>query len=342
MPSQEQELVRLEKQSAEPGFWDDSLAAQQVMRRIAGAREEVATWRGTEEKARELTDLLELAQVESDAELAQAVASDVDILANSLEEMELSLAFSGEYDQRAAILAIHAGAGGTDSQDWAEMLMRMYLRWADKRKYTASILDVMAGEEAGIKSATLEITGRSGYGYLRSERGVHRLVRLSPFDSAHARHTSFALVEVMPVVENAAEVSLNADDLRIDVFRASSKGGQNVQKNATAVRITHLPSGITVVCQNERSQFRNKELALKVLESRLLERELARKAEEQAQLKGDHISAGWGNQIRSYVLHPYKMVKDHRSEFETSDAEAVLDGELGPLLRAYQKATLGE
>ncbi len=318
------------------------MAAQQVMRRIAEAREAAETWRGKEESARELTDLLELAQSESDAELAQAVASDVATLADSLEEMELSLAFSGEYDQRDAILAIHAGAGGTDSQDWAEMLMRMYLRWADKQRYTVSILDLMAGEEAGIKSATLEISGRSVYGHLRIERGVHRLVRLSPFDSAHARHTSFALVEVMPVVESAEEVSLNADDLRIDVFRASGKGGQSVQKNATAVRITHLPSGITVVCQNERSQFRNKELALKVLESRLLERELARKAEEQAQLKGEHISAGWGNQIRSYVLHPYKMVKDHRSEFETSDAEAVLDGELGPLLRAYQKATLGD
>ena len=311
------------------------------MRRIADAREQVETWRGLEARARETADLLGLAEAESDEELAAAVASDTIALAHRLEETELSLALSGEYDQRHAILAIHAGAGGTDSQDWAEMLLRMYLRWADRRGYSTSILDLTAGEEAGIKSVTLEVAGRNTYGYLRSERGVHRLVRLSPFDAAHARHTSFALVEVMPVVESEAEVNLDPDDLRIDVFRASGHGGQNVQKNATAVRITHLPTGITVSCQNERSQRRNKELALKVLEARLLERELERKAAEQVRLKGEHVSAGWGNQIRSYVLHPYKMVKDHRSGFETSDAEAVLDGEIDPLLRAYQKATLG-
>ena len=311
------------------------------MRRIADAREQVETWRGLEARARETADLLGLAEAESDEELAAAVASDTVALAHRLEETELSLALSGEYDQRHAILAIHAGAGGTDSQDWAEMLLRMYLRWADRRGYSTSILDLTAGEEAGIKSVTLEVAGRNTYGYLRSERGVHRLVRLSPFDAAHARHTSFALVEVMPVVESEAEVNLDPDDLRIDVFRASGHGGQNVQKNATAVRITHLPTGITVSCQNERSQRRNKELALKVLEARLLERELERKAAEQVRLKGEHVSAGWGNQIRSYVLHPYKMVKDHRSGFETSDAEAVLDGEIDPLLRAYQKATLG-
>ncbi len=342
VPSLEGEISRLEQQSAQPGFWDESISAQKVMRRIAEAREQVEMWRGTEARARDLADLLELAEAESDDELTRAVAADASALGDRLEEMELSLALSGEYDHRDAILAIHAGAGGTDSQDWAEMLLRMYLRWADKQGHAAAILDLTAGEEAGIKSATLELGGRSVYGYLRSERGVHRLVRLSPFDAAHARHTSFALVEVMPVVESEAEVSLDQDDLRIDVFRASSKGGQNVQKNATAVRITHLPTGITVSCQNERSQHRNKELAMKVLEARLLERELERKAEEQARLKGEHVSAGWGNQIRSYVLHPYKMVKDHRSGFETSDAEAVLDGELSPLLWAYQKATLGD
>jgi len=311
------------------------------MRRIAEAGEQVETWRGLEARARELAQLLELAAAESDAELARAVASDVTTLAAQLEETELSLALAGEYDRRDAILAIHAGAGGTDSQDWAEMLLRMYLRWAGKRGYATSVLDLMAGEEAGIKSATVEVAGRNAYGYLRSERGVHRLVRLSPYDAAHARHTSFVLVEVLPEVESAAEVSLDPEELRIDVFRASSKGGQNVQKNATAVRITHLPTGITVSCQNERSQHRNKDLAMKVLEARLLERELERKADEHARLKGEHVSAGWGNQIRSYVLHPYKLVKDHRTGFETSEAEAVLDGELDPLLRAYQKATLG-
>jgi len=312
------------------------------MRRLSEAREQVETWRSMEARAHELVQLLDLAQAEGDAELAQAVESDAEALAAELEDLELSLALSGEYDRRDAILAIHAGAGGTDSQDWAEMLLRMYLRWADRRGYKTSVIDLMPGEEAGIKSATVEVAGRNAFGYLRAERGVHRLVRLSPFDASHARHTSFALVEVMPEVESGAEVNINPDDLRIDVFRASGHGGQNVQKNATAVRITHIPTGIVVSCQNERSQGRNRELALKVLEARLLEKELERKAEEQARLKGQHVSAGWGNQIRSYVLHPYKMVKDHRTGYETSDAEGVLDGDLDPFIRAYQKATIGE
>ncbi len=315
--------------------------AQKVMRRLSDVREQAGAWRAIEAKSKDLWQLHRLAREESDNELARAVAADAVALAAQLEEMELGLSLSGEYDRRDAILAIHAGAGGTDSQDWAEMLMRMYLRWADKRGYTANVLDLMPGEEAGIKSATIEIAGRNAYGYLRSERGVHRLVRISPFDASHARHTSFALAEVLPEVESMAEVSLNPDDLRIDVFRASGHGGQNVQKNSTAVRVTHLPTGISVVCQNERSQSRNKESAMKVLEARLLEKELEKKAEEQARLKGEHVSAGWGNQIRSYVLHPYKMVKDHRTGYETSDAEAVLDGELDPVLRAYQKATIG-
>jgi peptide chain release factor 2 len=312
------------------------------MRRLSEIREQVTTWRGTQTKARELSELLDLADAEGDADLGQAVAADVQQLAERLDDMEQELALSGEYDRRDAILAIHAGAGGTDAQDWAEMLLRMYLRWADKRGDQANVLDIMPGEEAGIKSATIEIKGKNAYGYLRGERGVHRLVRISPYDSSHARHTSFALTEVMPEVESEAEVNINPDDLRIDVFRASGHGGQNVQKNSTAVRITHIPSGIVVVCQNERSQGRNRESALKVLEARLLEKELAKQAEEQAKIKGEHVSAGWGNQIRSYVLHPYKMVKDLRTGYETSDAEAVLDGDLDGLLRAYQKATIGD
>lgn len=341
VPALESEVARLEEQSGRAGFWDDPQQAQNQMRRLAELKEQVATWRDVEAKARELTELLDLAEAEGDADLAEAVATDTRALAERVEELELELAFSGEYDRRSAILAIHAGAGGTDAQDWAEMLLRMYLRWADKHKYQTNVLDVTPGEEAGIKSATVEIVGRNAYGNLKSERGVHRLVRISPFDASKARHTAFALVEVMPEVESAAEVSLNPDDLRIDVFRASGHGGQNVQKNSTAVRVTHLPTGITVVCQNERSQGRNKEAALKVLEARLLEIELAKQAEEQARLKGQHVSAGWGNQIRSYVLHPYKMVKDLRTQYETSDAEGVLDGDLDGLLRAYQKATIG-
>jgi peptide chain release factor 2 len=312
------------------------------MRRLADLRQQAETWRGLETRVRDLAGLLELAATEGDEGLAADIAADVQALAADLDERELSLALSGEYDRRDAILAIHAGAGGTDSQDWAEMLLRMYLRWADSRGYQTRVLDVMPGEEAGIKSATVEVAGPDAYGYLRSERGVHRLVRLSPFDQAHARHTSFALVEVMPEAAEAAEVTIDPDDLRIDVFRASGHGGQNVQKNATAVRITHIPTGIVASCQNERSQYRNKELALKVVQARLLERELERQVEEKARLKGEHVSAAWGNQIRSYVLHPYKMVKDHRTGFETSDAEGVLDGELDELVRSYQKWSLGK
>jgi len=312
------------------------------MRRLAEAREQVETWRGLEASVGELSDLLELAEAEGDEAMAADVSAEVEALVARLDKLELSLALSGEYDRRDAILAIHAGAGGTDSQDWAEMLLRMYLRWAEGHGYQARVLDMTVGEEAGIKSAMAEVTGRNAYGYLRAERGVHRLVRLSPFDFSHGRHTSFALVEVMPEVEDVAEVTIDPDDLRIDVFRASGHGGQNVQKNATAVRITHIPSGIVASCQNERSQYRNKDIAMKVLQARLLERELEHHAEEKARLKGEHVSAAWGNQIRSYVLHPYKMVKDHRTGYETSDAEAVLDGELDELLRAYQKATLGK
>jgi peptide chain release factor 2 len=341
IPGLELEIATLEKQTAESGFWDDSQAAQNVMRRISELRDQVASWRDIEKRINETAELAELAASESDEELAAAVHADVAALLRDFDDKQLELALSGPYDRRDAILAIHAGAGGTDSQDWAEMLLRMYLRWAEQHGYKTNIVDMTQGEEAGIKSATVEISGRNAYGYLRGERGVHRLVRISPYDASKARHTSFALAEVMPEAEGDTEIEINPDDLRIDVFRASGHGGQNVQKNATAVRITHLPTNIVVVCQNERSQGRNRDLAMKVLESRLLERELERQAKEQAKIKGEHVSAEWGNQIRSYVLHPYKMVKDHRTGFETSDAESVLNGDLDPLLRSYQKATLG-
>ena len=311
------------------------------MRRLSELKEQIATWRGVEAKVTDFAELLALAESEADSDLAHAVANDTQALADQIEALELELAFSGEYDRRPAIMAIHAGAGGTDAQDWAEMLLRMYLRWADKHKFQADVIDSMPGEEAGIKSAVIEIVGKNVYGNLKSERGVHRLVRISPYDSSKARHTAFALVEVMPEVESGAEISLNPDDVRYDFFRASGHGGQNVQKNSTAVRVTHIPTGISVVCQNERSQGRNKESALKVLESRLLAIELEKQAAENAKLKGQHVSAEWGNQIRSYVLHPYKMVKDMRTQYETSDAEAVLDGDIDELLKAYQKASIG-
>jgi peptide chain release factor 2 len=311
------------------------------MRRLSQLKETATTWRDLEKRVTETLELAELAEAEPDEEIEHHVAAEVDTIEKDLEALEFQLAFSGPYDASNAILAIHAGAGGTESQDWAEMLLRKYLRWCETRGFETDVLDSMFGEEAGIKSATVEVRGRNAYGNLKGERGVHRLVRLSPFDSSHARHTSFALVEVMPEVEGAVEVDIKEEDLRIDIYHSAGHGGQNVQKVATAVRITHIPTGIVVTCQNERSQGRNKESAMRVLEARLLELEIERKAEEQAKLKGEHVSAGWSNQIRSYVLHPYKMVKDHRTDFETSNAAAVLDGDLDGFISAYLKSTMG-
>ncbi len=324
-----------------PDFWSDAAPAQATMRRLASLSVTISPWRELEKRVRETKELLELAEAESDKEMLAHVDDEAAAIERDLEALEQELAFSGPYDERTAVLAIHAGAGGTESQDWAEMLLRMYLRWAELRGFATEVIDSTLGEEAGVKSVTVEVRGPHAYGHLKSERGVHRLVRISPFDSAHARHTSFALVEVMPEAEGEVEVELKPEDLRIDIYHSSGHGGQNVQKVATAVRITHLPTGIVVTCQNERSQSRNKDTAMRVLEARLLEREVERRDEEQARLKGEHIEAGWGNQIRSYVLHPYKMVKDHRTAHETSNAAAVLDGELDSFIQAYLKATIG-
>ena len=298
-------------------------------------------WRELEKKVANIAELITLASEEEDALLEAEIQSEIETVASRLDELELEMAFSGEYDARNAILAIHAGAGGTESQDWAEILLRMYLRWAERRGYKAEVLDVSSGEEAGIKSAIIGIDGEHAYGYLKSEHGVHRLVRLSPFDADHARHTSFVLVEVMPEAEAEVDVSIEPDDLKVDVFRSSGPGGQHMQKTSSAVRLTHLPTGLVATSQSERSQYQNKEIALKILRSRLLEVEVAKKAEERAKLKGKRIAAGWGNQIRSYVLHPYKMVKDHRTDHETSDTDAVLNGELGGFINAYLRSDLG-
>ena len=311
------------------------------MRRLSDLKEEVDSWRSLDEKATSLGELLALSIEEKDDSLRDTFSEELADIQRTLAELEFKLVLSGPYDQRNAIMALHAGAGGVESQDWASMLMRMYMRWAERRGYKGELLDVSVGEEAGIKSAVVQISGEYAYGYLKAERGVHRLVRISPFDSAHARHTSFALMEVMPEVEEGVDVVIKPDDLRIDVFRAGGAGGQSVQKNSTAVRITHLPTGIKVSCQNERSQHQNKEIAMRILMGRLVERELEEKAKEMAKLKGDHISPEWGNQIRSYVLHPYKMVKDHRTNFETSDADGVLDGDLDEFMRAYLTSTVG-
>ena len=305
------------------------------MRDLARLRETISGWRGLSQRITSTVELFDLAIESGDASIHADLEEEASVLFAEAEEREFELVFSGEHDHRGALLAIHAGAGGTDSQDWAEMLVRMYTRWAEHRGYKAVILDLSPGEEAGIKSATLELTGPHAYGYAKAERGVHRLVRLSPYDAAHARHTSFALVEVLPEAEGDVDVQIDPDDIHMDVFRASGAGGQHVQKNSTAVRLTHLPSGLVVSCQNERSQLQNREVALKILRSRLMEREIARRAAERAKLKGEHVSAGWGNQIRSYVLHPYKLVKDHRTGHESTDPQAVLDGSLDPFIRKY-------
>jgi len=305
------------------------------MKELADVREMVESWRAFDQHMADLTELAGL----DDASLREELAREIAELESDLERRSFTAMLSGKYDHDAAIVAIHAGAGGTDSQDWAEMLQRMYIRWAEARGYATEIMDSTPGEEAGIKSVTISMDGAFAYGYLRSEKGVHRLVRLSPFDSAHRRHTSFALVEVLPqATMDESDVQINQADLKMDVFRSSGAGGQNVQKNATAVRLTHLPTGIVVTCQNERSQLQNRENALKVLRARLVELKQAEKEQEIAVLRGEYTKAEWGSQIRSYVLHPYQMVKDHRTGHESGDAQAVLDGELTALMEAYLRA----
>jgi len=312
------------------------------MRQLSALKEETQTWRKLEQKVKDLTDLVELSLQEEDVSLEQEVRSEVDRISAEVERLDLQLLLGGEYDRRNAIVAFHAGAGGTESQDWAEMLLRMYVRWAERRGFHTEILDTSPGEEAGIKSAMLEIKGEFAYGYLRSEHGVHRLVRLSPYDSDHARHTSFAMVEVLPEAEQAMEVKISPDDLKVETFRSSGPGGQNMQKTSSAVRMTHLPSGLVASCQSERSQYQNKEIALRVLQARLLEQERVKMADERAKLKGEHQAAAWGNQIRSYVLHPYRMVKDHRTGLETGDTTAVLDGDLDEFMEVYLRSQIGK
>jgi len=302
----------------------------------------VDAWRELEQKTTDLREMIGLALEEEDSSLKEEIQSELTKLTARFEQLESQQLFTGEYDNRNAMLALHAGAGGTESQDWANMLLRMYLRWAERHGYEAEALDVSTGEEAGIKNAIVEIKGEDAFGYLKGEHGVHRLVRLSPFDADHARHTSFALVEVLPEAEETVDLKINPEDLRIDTFRSSGPGGQHMQKTSSAVRITHVPTGLVATCQGQRSQHQNKEAALKVLYSRLLELDRKQKEEARAKLKGERVEAAWGNQIRSYVLHPYKMVKDHRTDYEVHDAEAVLDGELNGFITAYLRSRVGK
>ena len=306
-----------------------------MLREAEALRDDLTAWQGLLARANDLAELAELAMEAGDDSMTAGVDAEYRGLATDYELQRQALLFSGDYDESNAIISISAGAGGTEATDWAQMLQRMYLRWAERHRFKTEIIDQLEGEEAGIKSATINVEGRRAYGYLRAERGVHRLVRISPFDSQKRRHTTFALLEILPEVADDIEVGdIPDDDLRIDTYRSQGAGGQHVNKTDSAVRLTHLPSGIVVQSQNERSQHQNKELAMRVLKARLLERKIAEREAELAQIRGEHIEAGWGNQIRSYVLHPYQMVKDHRTEFETSDTSGVLDGELDRFMMA--------
>ena len=330
----EKEIEQLDKESASPDFWNDQVRAQAQMRRLSQLRDEVTTWRDLSRRVTDALDLIDLAELEEDESMTSELLAEVETIEAIVERLEFQLRLSGKHDRDDALLSIHAGAGGTESQDWAQMLLRMFLRWAEASGYQTQLLESTTGEEAGLKSVTA--------GYLKTERGVHRLVRLSPFDAASRRHTSFALVEVMPDIEDDIEIDVNPDDIKMDVYKSSGAGGQHVQKNATAVRLTHTPTGIVVTCQNERSQAQNREVAMRILRGRLYEVERQKREEEQARLKGEHVEAGWGNQIRSYVLHPYKMVKDHRTGHEVGNAEAVLDGRLDDFIEAYLRQTVGQ
>jgi peptide chain release factor 2 len=330
-------LRLLEEEAQDPELWNDPEHAQSVMKQLSSHQEEVRDWQSL---AQRIKDTLELAALD-DESLRPDLEGETTALENEISQRELAAMLSGKYDKGNALLAIHSGAGGVDAQDWAEMLERMYLRWSENRGFKTDIIDVSEGEEAGIKSVTISVEGRYAYGYLRAEKGVHRLVRLSPFDAAHRRHTSFALVEVLPQVEDDSEVKIQPEDIRIDVYRSSGAGGQNVQKNSTAVRITHMPTGIVVTCQNERSQTQNRENAMRVLRGRLLEIKQQEQEEKLAELRGEYTKAEWGSQIRSYVLHPYQMVKDHRTDFEVGNAQGVLNGDLDGFIQAYLRTKVG-
>lgn len=342
MPEKRKQIQVLESEAATPGFWDSTIVAQGKMKDLSKLNNEVFGWEELLNDVESLSDLLVLAVEENDDLLIQSLVEDSNDVIQRFEQMEVQLILADEYDDHNSLIAIHAGAGGVDSQDWAQILLRMYSRWAEGQGFKVNLLDVSPSEEAGIKSATLHIIGQYAYGYLKAERGVHRLVRISPFDADHARHTSFALIEILPEVDESVDIEIDSEDLRIDVFRAGGAGGQSVQKNSTAVRITHMPTGIKVSCQNERSQHQNKEIAMRILTSRLVELKIKARDEEISRLKGEHTSAEWGNQIRSYVLHPYKSVKDHRTGWETSDADAVLNGELEPFIKAYLTSSVGD
>jgi peptide chain release factor 2 len=323
----------LEAQMGEPGFWDDPESAAKVNAEYARTTRRLSSFEGLQTDVADLDGLVELA--EEDPDLQAEVEDSFASVESRLEELELERLFSGRYDSGDALVTVNSGAGGTDAQDWTEMLLRMEMRWAERRGFKTELLEVSEGEEAGIKSATFRVSGENAYGLYGAEKGVHRLVRISPFDAQSRRQTAFAGVEVSPVVDEAPEIEIRDDDLQIDTYRASGAGGQHVNKTDSAVRITHKPTGIVVQCQNERSQTSNKLTAMKMLQSKLIERQERERREEIAKERGEAMDVGWGSQIRSYVLHPYSMVKDHRTDFEVGDTARVLDGDLDGFVRAY-------
>jgi peptide chain release factor 2 len=331
IPTKNRRIDAIQSQAGAPDFWNEPETAQKLMQEMSRLKDEVDRWQNL---ANRINDAIELAQLD-DPSLQDELTHEVDSLSTVVERMALQALLSGPYDNESAILGIHAGAGGTDSQDWAQILERMYIRWAEENGHKVEIIERSEGEEAGIKSVTMSIKGEYAYGYLQSEQGVHRLVRLSPFDAASRRHTSFAKAELWPDIQGQIDIEINEKDLKVDTYRAGGAGGQHVQKNDTAVRMTHIPTGIVVQCQNQRSQMQNRERALQILKARLFEMERKKQEEQLAELKGENVDAGWGNQIRSYVLHPYQMVKDHRTGHETGNTGAVLDGRLNEFMDAY-------
>lgn len=335
------QIDKLEAESFAEDFWSDNRKAQALMQQLNALREEVNTWEGIAAQLQDLHGLAQLMEDEPDEEMQAEVAQSAQAIEQDIEKLQFSLMLSGEHDESNAILSIHAGSGGVDSQDWAEMLLRMYLRWAEGHKFRTEIYDYSEGEEAGLKSVTVEVTGRYAYGYLRSEIGTQRLIRLSPFDAAHRRHTSFAKVEVLPDIEDAIEITIRPEDIEVDTYRSTGAGGQHVNKTDSAVRMRHIPSGIVVTCQNERSQLQNREVAMKLLRARLYERELRRREEETAKLKGENVQADFGTQIRTVTIHPYNIVKDHRTNYETSDTAGYLNGDVDPFIYAYLQMMAG-
>ncbi len=328
-------MEELEKTTMAPDFYDDMDAAGRVLQQVKGLRDKVTRYEKLKSAWEDLVTLVALAIEEEDESVLEEVKTGYQQLKENLESMKLETLLSGKYDKNSAIITLHAGAGGTEAQDWCEMLFRMYCRWAERRGYKTETLDYLDGEEAGIKSVTFLVEGLNAYGYAKSEKGVHRLVRISPFDSAARRHTSFASVEVMPEIDDDIDVQVNPEDLRIDTYRSSGAGGQHINKTESAIRITHLPTGVVVTCQNERSQHKNRETAMKMLKSKLIEIAEREQKEKIEDLKGVQMEIGWGSQIRSYVFHPYSMVKDHRTNFEVGNTGAVMDGDIDGFINAY-------